>query len=99
MDVTCLGVSVGAPSRVAWTRRISDPEARRLTKPFQRLRKTCTSRKRSIMAAITTVSAAPAERAMPRSAPSRLKPIARGAEVFAGRLEARVSLRLPLTAG
>jgi hypothetical protein len=65
VDATCLGMSVGVPSRVARTRRISDPEARRVTKPCQHLRKTCTSRQRSIVAVITTVSAAPAERIMP----------------------------------
>ena len=48
---------------------------------------------------ITTVSAAPAESKLPNSIRSRLKPIAMGAEVFAGRLGAPVSLRLSPTAG
>ena len=99
MDATCLGMSAGVPSRVARTRRISDPEARRVTKLCQRLRKTCTSRQWSIVAVITTVSTAPAERVMAGSAPLRLKPVARRAEVFTGRLGAWVSLRLPLAAG
>jgi hypothetical protein len=52
-----------------------------------------------MVAVITTVSAAPAESNLPNSIRLRLKPIARGAEVFAGRFGARVSLRLPPTAG
>ncbi len=52
-----------------------------------------------MVAVITTVSAAPAESNLPDSIRLRLKPIARGAEVFAGRTGARVSLRLPPTAG
>jgi hypothetical protein len=55
-------------------------------------------RQRSIVAVSTTVSAAPAERNMPSSVGSRLKHIVR-AEVFTDRPGARVSLRLPRTAG
>jgi hypothetical protein len=56
-------------------------------------------RPRSIVAAVTTVSAAPAERNIPGSVPLRLRPIARRAEVFTDRLGARVWLRLPRAAG
>jgi hypothetical protein len=45
------------------------------------------------------VSTTPAERIVAGSVPVRLKPVARRAEVFTGRLGARVSLRLPLAAG
>jgi siroheme synthase len=58
-----------------------------------------THRHRPIVAVITTVSAAPAERDMPSTARSRLKHIVRRAEVFTDRLGALVSLRLPLAAG
>ena len=79
--------------------RVSDPSGPSTTKTCQRSSKTFTERRRSIVAVITTVSAAPAESKLPNSIRLRLKPIARGAEVFAGRLGAPVSLRLPPTAG
>jgi len=78
-------------------RRVSDPSGPSTTKTCQRSSKTSTERRRS--GVITTVSAAPAESNLPNSIRLRLKPIARGAEVFAGRLGAPVSLRLPPTAG
>jgi len=80
-------------------RRVSDPCGPSTTKTCQRSSKTSTGRRRSIVAVITTVGTAPAESKLPNSISLRLKPIARGAEVFAGRLGAPVSLRLPPTAG
>ena len=80
-------------------RRVSDPSGPSTTKTCQRFSTTSTERRRSMVAVITTVSAAPAESNLPNSIRLRLKPIARGAEVFAGRIGARVSLRLPPTAG
>ena len=80
-------------------RRVSDPSGPSTTKTCQRSSKTSTERRRSIVAVITTVGTAPAESKLPNSIRLRLKPIARGAEVFAGRLGAPVSLRLPPTAG
>ena len=80
-------------------RRVSDLCGPSTTKTCQRSSKTSTERRRSSVAVITTVSAAPAGSKLPSSIRLRLKPIARGAEVFAGRLGAPVSLRLPPTAG
>jgi hypothetical protein len=99
VDATCLVMSVGPPSRVVRGRRVSDPEGRRTAKACQRLGKTCTDRQRSVVAVITTVCAAPAERNMQSTGRSRLKHTVRRAEVFTDRLGARVSLRLPLAAG
>lgn len=80
-------------------RRVSDPSGPSTTKACQRFSKTCTDRQRPIVAAMTTASAAPAERNMPGRVPWRLKPVARRAEVFTDRLGARVWLQLLLTAG
>ena len=80
-------------------RRVSDPSEPNTTKKSQRFSNTGTERRRSTVAVIATVSAAPAERNMPGRVPLRLKPVARRAEVFTDRLGARVWLRLPLTAG
>ena len=79
--------------------KVSDPSGPSTTKTCQRSSKTSTERRRSSVAVITTVSAVPAESKLPNSISLRLKPIAMGAEVFAGRLGAPVSLRLPPTAG
>lgn len=99
MDETCLVTSVGSPGRVAWSRRVTDPNGRETAKTCRRLGKTFTDRQRSIVAVSTTVSAAPAKRDMPSTVRSRLKHIVTRAEVFTDRLGARVSLRLPLAAG
>ena len=100
MDATCLVMSGESPSRVVRGRRVSDPEGGRMTKTCQRLRKTCTDRQRSIVAVITTVSAAPAERNMPGSVRSRLKHI-RQEERRCSRIasEPGSRRRLPLAAG
>ena len=99
MDASCLVMSSGPPGRVVLGRKVPGLNGRRKTKTRQRLRTTCTDRQRSIVALITTVSAAPAARNMPSSVGSRLKHIVSRAEVFTDRPGARVSLRLPLTAG
>lgn len=99
MDAACQVMSSGPPGRVVLGRKVAGLNGRRKTKTRQRLCTTCTDRQRSIVALITTVSAAPAERDTPSSVGLRLKHIVRRAEVFTNRPEARVSLRLPRTAG
>jgi hypothetical protein len=64
-------------------RRLSGPSGRRTTKACQRFGKTGTGMQRNT----------------PSSVGSRLKHILRRAEVFTDRSGARVSLRLPRTAG
>jgi hypothetical protein len=80
-------------------RRVSDPSGPSTTKTCQHFSKTCTDRQRSLVAAMMTASAAPAERNMPGRVPLRQKPIARRAEVYTDPLGPRVWVRLPPTAG
>jgi len=98
VDATYLVMS-SHPTGLSGARGVSDPKWRRTTKTCQRLGETCTDRQRSIVAVITTVSAAPAEPNMRSTVRSRLKHVAWRAEVFTDRLGVRVWLRLPLAAG